>query len=240
MHSVGFSTGALARHLLRQAVGTARDLGLRTIELSALRVGELAALADFVGSEDLTDFQYVSIHAPTDFEDDQEAWVTSLLIDLAKKYQFPVVVHPDCFHDETRWLPLQHLLCIENMDKRKAVGRTLEELAPIFRRFPFARLCFDAAHAQQIDASMTEAFRILRAFRGRITQIHLSEVTSSSRHTRLTYGAVGSFGFIRSQLKDEVPVILESPVRTMMEAVSELQLARRLFELEKPLAVSID
>jgi endonuclease IV len=115
------------------------------------------------------------------------------------------------------------------MDKRKAIGRTVEELSDLYQRFPAAGLCFDIAHAHQVDTSMTEAYRILRAFKARIRQLHISEVTSSSKHDRISESALRSFQTVADQLPKDVPVILESPV-SPFEAVSELRQASRLFE----------
>ena len=77
------------------------------------------------------------------------------------------------------------------MDKRKPVGRTVEELKRIFDKLPDAQMCFDIAHARQVDTSMTIAYSIAQAFRGMIKQIHISTVntsrgTTSSLPTPLT------------------------------------------------------
>src|SRR4051794_1997340 len=69
---------------------------------------------------------------------------------------YPVVVHPDVIFDRPRWRVLGEALFIENMDKRKPVGRTVEELQEFFRDLPAARFCFDIGHARQVDPSMTE------------------------------------------------------------------------------------
>jgi hypothetical protein len=76
---------------------------------------------------------------------------------------------------------------------------------------------------------MTEAYRILRAFRGRISQLHVSEVTSSSKHNRISDTALESFREVACLLPRDVPVILESPV-TLDEAAAELRQAARIFE----------
>ena len=55
------------------------------------------------------------------------------------------------------WRQLGDRVLVENMDKRKPVGRTVEELDLIFEQLPAAGMCFDIAHARQVDSSMTEA-----------------------------------------------------------------------------------
>jgi len=228
MPAYGFSTGALFKGALARGVDATRSLQLPAIELSALKLRELDGLVQYVDTADLSSFAYVSIHAPTDLSREQEAAVAATLLGLARRFRWHVVVHPDCLWTPDLWTPFGDLLCIENMDKRKAIGRTFEELADLFERFPAARLCFDIAHAHQVDTSMTEAFRILRAFSGRICQLHVSEVTSSSKHDRISESIIQSFQEVSDQLPRNVPVIMETPV-SVDEARAELDKAARLF-----------
>jgi len=167
---IGFSTGALSKDRLTEAVAAARAMRLECVELSALHLRELQPLVDFVNGNGVNDFKYVSIHAPTDYTREQEPQVAATLLKLATEHSWSVVVHPDCLWNPDVWTPFGKWLCIENMDKRKRVGRTAEELCELFDRFPAAGLCFDIAHAHQVDTSMTEAYRILRKFGRRIYQ----------------------------------------------------------------------
>lgn len=228
MFAIGFSTGALCRDHLPEGVAASVELGLRAIELSALRAKELPGLIAFADERCLGSFTYVSLHAPTDYAPDQERDVAASLLAVALRHSWNVVVHPDCIVNVDLWKPFGDLLCIENMDKRKTVGRTVEELAPIFAEFPRAKPCFDIAHARQVDATMTEAYRILRDFGERIAQLHFSEVTSSSKHERISESAVRAFREVLSQLPKDVPVILETPVPPA-EAQSQLRQVERVF-----------
>ena len=90
---------------------------------------------------------------------------------------WPIVVHPDSIHDDALWRPFGKLVCIENMDKRKPIARTRDELCAWFDRLPEASLCLDLAHVRQIDPTMTEAYLILRDLGNRVAEVHLSEVT---------------------------------------------------------------
>jgi sugar phosphate isomerase/epimerase len=229
MQILGFSTGALAEGDVSRGVAIVSVLGLEAIELSALRVREVHALEEVASSTDLAAFAYISLHAPTDYAEEQEAEVAERLYDLAARRGWPVVVHPDCIQGAELWKPFGALLCIENMDKRKPVGRTAAELEMWFAEFPDARLCFDIGHAQQVDPSMTEAYRILRRFGDRICQIHLSEVTTSSKHDRISETAIRAFSEVADHLPLGVPVILETPVGGE-EARVELMQAERVFE----------
>lgn len=228
MLAVGFSTGALCRGALTEGVAAAAALGCPVIELSALRVSELSTLVDFVEHNSFSSFTYVSLHAPTDYSPAQEPEVAASLQRAVLSRRWNVVVHPDCIRDVELWKPFGNLLCIENMDKRKIVGRTSEELTEIFKTFPRATLCFDIAHAHQVDATMTEAYRILRDCGDRIRQIHVSEVTSSSRHDLISEGAVSAFRKVARLLPTDVPIILETPV-TPAEAKAQVRQAERIF-----------
>jgi hypothetical protein len=227
MPDIGFSTGALFKDRLADGVDLLRQLKLVAIELSALRLRELPGLIAFVRDNDLSYFKYVSLHAPTDFTPEQERAVASALLAVALKTRWRVVVHPDCISDVDAWKPFGDLLCIENMDKRKCIGRTASELDQVFSVLPLARLCFDIAHARQVDTTMTEAYRVLGRFRDRIVQIHMSEVTSASTHGRISESAVLSYREVAAYLPD-VPVILESPV-TPDSANAEVEQASRVF-----------
>jgi endonuclease IV len=97
------------------------------------------------------------------------------------------------------------------MDKRKPSGRTQPELDVIFQRLPLARLCFDIGHAWQVDPTMNEAYEILKCYRERILQVHVSEVNSRSKHDVLSYSTIQSFRDIAHMIPS-VPLILETPV----------------------------
>jgi hypothetical protein len=212
MRPFGFSTGALAPGDFPLALKMLEGIDVGAIELSSLRVRELPALVAFVRHADLSRFAYVSIHAPTDYDAAQEAGVIEQLAGIAGK-NWPIVVHPDVMREDSLWERLGSRLCIENMDKRKPVGRTAEELAGIFDRFPDARMCFDIGHARQVDTSMTEAYRIVRDFSRRIEQVHISVVTTSSKHDLISPNAAHAFRRVASLIPGTVPAILETPAK---------------------------
>ena len=110
------------------------------------------------------------------------------------------------------WRELGSLLCIENMDKRKPIGRTASELDVIFGQLPDTKFCFDIGHAWQVDPTMTEAYWILKCHRERLVQIHVSEVNSRSKHDSLSYATIQSFRDVAHMIPPELPLILETPV----------------------------
>ncbi len=223
MRPYGFSTGALALGDFRRALAMLEGVDVEAIELSALRVRELPSLVDFASQADLSRFSYVSVHAPTDYSGDQEADVVERLTSLAER-GWPIVAHPDVIRDHSLWRPLGARLYIENMDKRKPVGRTVEELKRIFDRLPDALICFDIAHARQVDTSMTEAYRMVKTFRESIKQIHISVVNSNSKHDLISSTAAHAFQKVASLVPSTIPAILETPVN-VEQLQSQLDMA---------------
>lgn len=230
MRPIGFSTGALAGGDIAGALSMLAGCGADAVELSALRHSELPGLTASAATiaRSVAHFRHVSVHAPSRFPAEDEAAVVDMLRGLVAR-GWPVVAHPDVVHTPTLWRELGSMLWVENMDKRKPIGRTALELAVVFGMLPDSGLCFDVAHARQVDPSMVEAFRILRMHGHRVRQIHVSEVGTSSRHTRLTPSGLRDLNRIVHLLAPGVPVILESPV--VPQAIGgEIAAARSVLE----------
>lgn len=223
MKPIGFSTGALALGDFRRALRSLSEFDVSAVELSALRLDELASLLSALTSLDLRRFRYVSVHAPSKFAAAEEEGIIDQLKHVADR-GFNVVLHPDAMHDVKAWRRLGRRLCIENMDKRKPVGRTASELREFFTHLPEAGLCFDIAHARQVDSSMTVAYRLLREFRDRIRQVHISEVDTSSKHARMSTAAIADYAEVAHLIPDDAAVIVEAQVDDSQIA-SELLLA---------------
>ena len=233
MRSIGFSTGAISKGDFRFAVQLSRDNGLDVIELSALRFGELQPLLRALPDLDLISFKFVSIHIPSQFEPAVEQVVVE---ELTKNAQdFPVVVHPDVIFCPPIWAPLRDRLLIENMDKRKPVGRTVFELRQTFKELQEARFCFDIGHARQVDPSMTEAVLMLREFGDRLAEVHISEVNTSSRHDPISTSAVRAFQSIASYIPESVPIVIESLIdKGQSDIQTELESARESLRAYSP------
>jgi hypothetical protein len=222
---IGFSTGALAFGDFARALELLEPTRANAVELSALRCVELPHLLKALPSrlQKLNErYQYISLHAPTDFQDER-----ALVRELAyvSEIGLNVVVHPDTIRNVSLWRELGSYLCIENMDSRKPTGRTAKELERYFIDLPEAKLCFDIAHARQVDPTMTAAARILSEFGDRLVQVHLSELNSKGKHFAISYGAKRAYEIFATTLS-QVPVILES-------VVSEAGIAAEINETEK-------
>ena len=121
-----------------------------------------------------------------------------------------IVVHPDVIHQPHLWKCFGEQLLIENMDQRKSMGRTVEELEKLFEEFPDARLCLDVAHARQMDTTLSLLGRIIKRFVDRIAEIHISELDSNYCHQPMSIMAVRDFQHFAPKLNEKIPVIIES------------------------------
>jgi hypothetical protein len=211
MRPIGYSSGALALADFRRGVAMLRNRPVPVIELSALRYDELRPLTDALNELDLSQFQHISVHAPSQYPAANEHGIAHALLEVAGR-GWPVIVHPDAIHDFSHWRRFGSRLYIENMDKRKPIGRTASELQSIFDQLPEASFCFDIGHARQVDSSMTEAYFILKQFGARLQQVHLSEVNTRSRHDRLSYASILAFREVAAMIPEDVPIVLETPV----------------------------
>jgi hypothetical protein len=211
MEMTGYSTGALAGSDVHAALRLLAYRGTEAVELSALRAHELGPLLQAVPDLDLGAYRHVSVHAPSAFTAREEPGIARALLPVAER-GWLVVLHPDTIHDPRAWAPFGDRLCIENMDVRKPVGRTVRELRPVFARLPRASFCFDVAHAAQCDPSMGEALRLLDAFGDRLAEVHVSELDARSRHVRLSAGGVRAGRQVADLIPPHVPAIIEAPV----------------------------
>jgi hypothetical protein len=211
METIGYSTGSLARADVRGALRLLERRDMGALELSALRSYELVPLLELIPQLLLDRYQHISVHAPSAITCAQEPEVAAALLSVALR-GWLVVVHPDTIHDHRHWVPFGDRLAIENMDRRKSVGRTVEELRPLFGRLPEASFCLDLAHVWQYDPSLAEGARLLGAFGERLAEVHVSELDADSRHVRLTPRGIDAYQALAELIPVHVPLIVEAPV----------------------------
>ena len=212
--TVGCSTGFMhdARGQWPALVRRATVAGGMAVELSALSLDELPGLAQFLGGVRRLPFEYVSVHAPSKgLGGIADAELVHTLMTMPRWIN-AVVIHPDTIRDPAEYRSLGRLLAIENMDARKPGGRTASELEAVFDQLPDAGLCFDVAHAKDVDPSMSEGVAILDRFGHRLRHLHLSSLDASSHHVPLTFEDEHRFAPLLGRCRD-VPWILEAPAR---------------------------
>jgi|SRR5215469_4635119 len=210
MRPIGFSTGALAYGDFQRALEMLSGTGIEVLELSALRDVELMPLLAAINELNLSQFRYISVHAPSFFRREHEPEIVNALASISER-GWPVIVHPDAIYEYTRWRSLGGELCVENMDKRKPIGRSADELNRVFDELPEASFCFDIGHARQIDSTMIEAYLLLTSFRDKLRQVHVSEVNTSSKHDVLSYTSILAFRKVAHLIPADIPLILETP-----------------------------
>jgi len=213
MRPIGFSTGALAKGDFTRGLDAQRGVaGIDAVELSALRDHELPALVEAIGTLDLDNFEYVSFHAPSKLAVMDEGAAFDLLLRIPEEW--PIIVHPELLRTPSLWRQLGERLCIENMDDRKTMGRTISELRSLFNLFPEATFCLDLGHARQIDPTMTSAILMLREFDDRLRQLHVSDVGPRGEHLPLGATSRNSFARVAAHLPHDCPLIIESIIET--------------------------
>ncbi len=211
---VGCSTGFLVEQrgdwpaLVREATA----LSLRAIELAALSEDELPGLLAYLDEDPALPCDYVSVHAPSKGRAMPEEELVELLAELPAWVE-TVVTHPDTFEEPERWVRLGRRLAVENMDRRKTGGQTVDDLGPVFDQLPEASLCFDIAHAWAIDPSMEAGTAILDQLGSRLRQLHVSSLDDGQHHVPLTAEDEKLFSPLLDRCRD-VPWILEAPPRT--------------------------
>jgi hypothetical protein len=210
---LGASTGCLEtpRGAWPLLVDEAAEVAPYAIELTALSERELPGLVSFLRSDDADlPFRFVSVHAPTKHRRLSEAEMIEALCDLPA-WLDAIVVHPDTMEDLGAYAAVGCRLVIENMDARKADGRTAAELERFFAALPEAGFCFDVAHAWQIDPTMSEGQRLLDRYASRLRHVHVSSLAADGHHVPLTDEHEHLFAPLLGRCRD-VPWIFEAPL----------------------------
>jgi hypothetical protein len=211
-HPLGASTGYMEdrRGDWTAMVGEALETSGFAVELAALSEDELPGLEAFLATRPELPFAYLSIHAPVKHLRMAEAELVRRLARLAPLAD-AIVVHPDAMDDPRAYRPLGSSLVLENMDARKPIGRTVDELEPYFAALPEAGLCLDVAHVLSVDPTLEEGERLLDAYAGRLRHLHVSSIDGECRHTSLTVEHEARFADLLRRCPD-VPWILEAPL----------------------------
>jgi sugar phosphate isomerase/epimerase len=211
-HPLGASTGYMEarRGDWASLVAEAMETSTFAIELAALSEDELPGLQDFLATAPALPFRYLSVHAPVKHRRTSEEEMVARLADLPP-WVDAIVVHPDVMDEPARYRALGATLIVENMDPRKATGRTVAELEPIFAELPEAGFCFDIAHAAAIDPTMDEAHRLLDRFCGRLRHLHVSSLDDECHHEPLADSDELAWTPVLRRCRD-VPWILEAPL----------------------------
>ena len=211
-HPIGASTGFFAddRGDWPRLAERAAALSPFTAELAALSEGELPGLVAHLSQDASLPFHYLSVHAPSKALRMAEAKLVDTLARLPV-WVDAIVVHPDVIDDPMQYRRLGSRLVLENMDSRKAAGRTADELVPYFAALPAAGLCLDVAHARDVDPSLQGAHELLDRYASRLRHLHVSSLDADGHHVSLTEADEDTFRPVLRRCRD-VPWILEAPL----------------------------
>jgi hypothetical protein len=174
---------------------------------------------------DLQGFSHVSLHAPSKVGGLNEPNLVAILND--RPTSWPIIVHPDLIRSPSHWRFFGSRICLENMDQRKPVERTVPEMENLFYQLPDASLCFDIGHARQVDPTMGIAISMLRRFRSRLRQVHMSEVDPHGKHIPISFAALCAYQRVAKLIPEDCPIILESMV-TPDKIQTEVETANRV------------
>lgn len=209
--TIGCSTGFMAdlRNDWDRLVDRAAAVSSMAVELSAVSASELPGLLEYLAAAPRLPFLFVSVHAPSKgLSGDERANVEALR--RMPAWVDGIVVHPDTISDPALYQPLGRRLVLENMDRRKKSGHVADDLGALFAELPEARLCFDVAHAKDVDSTMGAGSEMLRRFSSRLSHVHVSSLDESQHHVSLTAEDEALFEPVLAHCRD-VPWILEAP-----------------------------
>jgi len=207
-HPMGASTGALGRGSdWPRLVDAACGVSAHAVELAAHDADELAGLVAYLGERPRMPFRHLSVHAPVKGALGTDAERVAALQTLPSSVR-TLIAHPDLIEDPAPWRALGRRLVLENMDVRKAGGRTAAELAPLFAALPEAGFCLDIAHAHTVDPTMAVGAGLLDAYCGRLREVHLSSIRGGA-HVELAAEDERLFAPLLARCRD-VPWILEA------------------------------
>jgi hypothetical protein len=209
--TVGASTGYMEslRGSWPALAAEAASVSSVAAELSAISEPELPDLLEFLTTAPRLPFRYVSVHAPSKQRLLTENDLVGLLMRIPV-WVDAIVLHPDTMQSPRAFQRLGRRLLIENMDTRKDGGQTADQLATVFAELPAAGLCFDIAHAKDVDPTMGAAVEILDRLSGRLRHVHISSLDEAQHHVPLTAEDEELFAPILERCRD-VPWILEAP-----------------------------
>ena len=210
---LGFSTGSLAKLMTaKEALAVIHQLGCGVVELGFLRFERIKSdWLDEISSKDLTDFYYVSLHAPkiNYGYNEQTRFVFKKILGFNKKRKLDTVVfHPDLVEDFNIFNNVEFNISFENMDNRKELYRTPDELKKLLDKNDKFKLVLDVNHAYVNDESMKNTKAFYELLGDRIQEVHLTGY--DKKHEPLYQ--TKQLNIIKSIQDFKVPMIEEAPL----------------------------
>ena len=162
--------------------------------------------------QSLRRFRYIAIHAPFHLvkEAKNEEEVIKQLDIIAKLYSElkakNVIIHPDNLPPPEILSKYHFKVSIENLRKKRNI--TISKLRKIFKQYHKISFCLDTSHAY--SWSKYETGKLIKAFKNKITQVHLSACYKGKDHQSLRKATKDFLFSIASIKKLDIPIIIEA------------------------------
>lgn len=172
---------------------------------------------------------YVSLHAPPSLPE-KEGDILEVLEKISRIYRRyrakNLIIHPTCIPERKILDRFGMSVSTENLSPRRNIR--IPELRKIADRSG-AGLCIDVSHAY--SWSKYETARLLKAFEGRITQIHFSAAAPGKMHVSLSEAGRDFIFSAKPVLDTDVPVVIEQKMekKSIHIANREIRMIKRFF-----------
>ncbi|MFT4304374.1 MAG: hypothetical protein ACMXYG_07445 [Candidatus Woesearchaeota archaeon] len=175
--------------------------------------------------------KYVSIHAPFNLP-----WNSTNMDDLKRQLKLiellykrvnakTVVIHPQDLLPPKLLNRYKFHVSTENMEPKCKVSYS--DIKTIFKYFPKAGLCLDAAHTYLYSKDETK--KIIKLFKNKISQIHLSGTYKKKEHKSLLNCTDNFYYSIKPLKKLTCPIIIEEDIkftRSIKKVEKEIKFVR--------------
>ena len=179
MRKIGFSHGVLFKVLdvnTKESLDILAASGASAVEINCHRSGDSSSLNNLLPY--IKKFERISLHVPCNIRYGNNDETISLLKDLEDFYKKSgaelVVVHPDVVDDWSVFDSFDMNFAIENLDDRKKEFKDVADLKEFFKVHPKWAFVLDFGHANSNDKSMILAEDLIKEFKSRVVEIHLS------------------------------------------------------------------
>lgn len=224
---IGFSTGCLYKthdRLSPETINFFRKAGCNAIEIMFYSVSDAEKFLKLKDSY-FEGFEFTSVHAPMykGGEIDEYIRAMNAIGEVHSRVGFDsVVLHPDMFDDFSFLKRFDLPFAIENMDNRKKSCKDVTDLRQVFNKFNVP-MVLDMNHCFSNDSSMKLADDLVKAFRPKIEEIHLSGFDTFHDPLFKTKQEI-----IMDAMPDtSLPIIIESGLGSVEEISIELEYIKR-------------
>lgn len=213
---LGFSLGYLTEEINHPKIKTLLDylkkLGIFGLEITFATKERLYSYNPPAEIKNrLRQFKYLTIHTPFNLvkkTKDEEEIIKQLDI-VAKLYSEikakNVIIHPNNLPSPEVLQKYNFNISTENLKKKRQI--TISKLRKIFKKYPKIGFCVDTSHAYSWSKYGTG--KLIKAFRKRITQIHLSCRYRNKDHQSLRKASKDFLFSIAPIKRLNVPIIIE-------------------------------